>query len=123
MQRTVEVSAVPLVAKARVPVNEAVAEIVWLFMVLEVAIVVIPERAPSVEALKAVDAMEKVSKAEPMAIVSAVVLFVPIFMPLPDVPVPILIVPVVPESKVSAFVVADLMVRAPESAMLFVVKV
>lgn len=35
-------------AKARVPVNEAVEEMVWLFMVLEVAIVLIPDKAPAV---------------------------------------------------------------------------
>ena len=135
LQRTVEVSAVPLVAKARVPVKDAAEEIVWLFMVLEVAIVVMPVKAPAVETLKAVEEMENVSRAEPMAMVSAVVLSVPMLMVLPAVPVPILMVlallpvprltfPVVPESRVRALAPeALLMVRVPESAILLVVKV
>jgi len=51
-----------------------------------------------------------VSKAEAILIVSALVLSVPILIVLPEVPVPILTVPVVPESKVMAEVVVDLIV-------------
>ena len=64
------------------------------------------------------------SRAEPIAIVSATVLFVPIFITLPAFPVPRLIVlalfpfpifklPVVPESIVRSDVGAEFKVRAP----------
>ena len=67
---------------------------------------------------------ESASSAEPMAIVSAVVLLVPMLMVLPAVPVPRLMVlallpvprlrtPVVPESMVRAAVAPDLIVKAP----------
>jgi hypothetical protein len=65
-----------------------------------------------------------VSKVEPMAIVSAAVLSVPMLIEFPEVPVPILMVfallpvpkltlPVVPESSVNAEEVVDLIVPAP----------
>lgn len=78
--------------------------------------------------------MATLSRAEPMLMVSLVVLSVPKLTVSPAVPVAMLIVlislpvprlmsPVVPESSVRAFVVADLIVSAPESAMLLVVNV
>ena len=74
------------------------------------------------------------SKAEPMFMVSVVVLFVPMFMAFPAVPVPMFTVfalfpvptftsPVVLESSVIEFPAPDVMVNAPESAIWFVVNV
>lgn len=65
-----------------------------------------------------------VSRAEPRVIASAVVLSVPILIVFPAVPVPILMilallpvprltVPVVPESRVSAFIPVEVIVPAP----------
>jgi hypothetical protein len=82
-----------------------------------------------------VPAIVSVSSAEPIVIVSAVVLSLAILIAFPAVPVamltvfalllvPRLTVPVDPESSVNALApAADLMVKAPESAILFVVKV
>ena len=90
--------------------------------------------------------METSSRAEPIVIVSRLVLSVPILIVFPASPVPRLmvfipvspvarfivsasvslpmfIVPVVPLFRVRAFVVSDSIVNAPESTMLLVVKV
>lgn len=55
----------------------------------------------------------KLSFADPIAIVSAVVLSVPILIAFPLVPVPKFTIPVVPESSVSAFAPAEVILPAP----------
>lgn len=110
----------PAVIQSGVPVCELnpVKEIVPLEV-----IPVAPVIAPPEERLNVADAIDTESKAEPIAMVSAFVSSVPILIALPEVPVPKLTAPVVPESKVRALVVFDLIVNAPESTMLLVVKV
>lgn len=81
-----------------------------------------PVRAPALDTFKPVEAIVRLSRAEPRTMVSAVVLLLPMLIALPAVPVPILIVlallpvprftvPVVPESKVTALLVLDVRVR------------
>jgi len=95
--------------------------------VLEVARVVTPVTAPAEETFKAEEAIVKASLAEPIPIVSAVVLSVPMFMILPAVPVPIFTVfalllvprftvPVEPESSVKTPVVPEVMFKADPAA-------
>jgi hypothetical protein len=110
--------------KAELVVLEIVPAPAKVKAVAEVEIVSIeatPVKAPPLETFKPVEAIVKLSLAEPKAIVSAVVSLLPILMVLPAVPVPILIVlallpvpklsaPVVPESRVKAEEVVDLIV-------------
>src|SRR3989344_7033838 len=86
--------------------------------------------APAADILQLASVMETSSRADPIEMVSALVLLVPILIVFPAVPVPRLIVlasllvprftiPVVPESSVIALEVVEAMVK-PARAVIFV---
>lgn len=112
---------VDVASRVRVPVDVIVPPLTAKLLAVVISPVLVILQLASVKLIS--------SSAEPIAIVSEVVLSVAILMVLPAVPVPIFIVlallpvprltaPVVPESSVRALVVSDVIVPVPAKPIL-----